>query len=895
MIRTSYFPQKGDFDIAWPGRVARHDLVYQAPPSDPMQYGMPIGNGDIGALLWCDDRKIIIAVNKCDLWDDSPYDEIQGKEQDEERTSLRHACRIIIDFGMPVFDTFYLKDFNGRLRLQDGCIVLQLDTPFGSLSAEFFVAYDKNVICARVRTDFGADDGVKVTLERYGSRNYSYWFAYQKRDPSIGLGNTDTACKDGNLLLKHKLTTGPFVCALRPVGEGFRTKRRTCYMASAIAEVCPKEFTFFATVTTPLDARYDEAYAMSVLDAAAAEGFDALLAHNEACWKKFWEVSFLETDDDYLDNLWHLSMYYACCGQRGRYPGRFINSLWGWNRDVQPWNYYFHWNQQEAYWGLNAAGHHELCDAYLNYRFACIPLAEKTAREWYGVSNALFVSDIADRNGLNSRYFGDWANHTPVGEIALDFWRQYRYTCDLQFLKEKALPYMLGAARFMASLFVKEPDGRYHAKGGTPYEGDDVLYDVVTEVSVAKALFPAVMTALALTGQTDPDAAIWQEMAEKLADYALVELDPCMTRDNGDGTYTLQRGVFEGGTVNATKVISVGRFDQGMQPFHEDMKYNGEYLCDYNALKGKYIPHFMPVKGDLSKPAMDGVTVIRKALVEGGVAPNAKPQSVLRAVWGHPQATICPVFPSNVVGLKDRGTDLFDAAVTTAKTIRSHTTSSNSWDPEPIVLARLGLTEEVDTYLYEFPSNWQFYNNGFMHYGPTIGFLPVANLPFARTMVLNAENPEAPKFCAETFPFRHMGLEPLGVLSATMNERLLQSHDGVIRIAPAYGKRSARFKLHAVGGFEVMAQIREGEAEFVAIRSRFGKPLRLENPWQAAFCGDVCYEEKEICLATEAGATYVFTPTAEANFASEAEAPEANRAPKARPDRFAMLGMERCF
>jgi len=47
--KTNYDFQKNDFEITWPGRVARHDLVYLAPPADPMQYGMPIGNGDIGA------------------------------------------------------------------------------------------------------------------------------------------------------------------------------------------------------------------------------------------------------------------------------------------------------------------------------------------------------------------------------------------------------------------------------------------------------------------------------------------------------------------------------------------------------------------------------------------------------------------------------------------------------------------------------------------------------------------------------------------------------------------------------------------------------------------------------------------------------------------------------
>jgi len=892
MVRTSYFPQKGDFDIAWPGRVARHDLVYHAPPSDPMQYGMPIGNGDIGALLWCDDRKIIIAVNKCDLWDDSPYEEIRGLEQAEARTTLRHACRIVLDFGIPIFDVFYLKDFQGRLRLQDGCIVLQLDTPFGSLSAEFFVAYDRNVLCARVRTDLAVGDGLNITLERYGSRSFTYWCSITRRDPFIGLGNTETACRDGDLLLKHELTTGPFVCALRPEGEGFRAQRRNCYMVSAKAAECPREFAFFATVTTPLDARHDEDYALSVLDEASGLGFDALLAHNEACWKKFWSASFLETDDDYLDNLWHLSLYYSCCGQRGRYPGRFVNSLWNWNRDVQIWNYYFHWNQQQAYWGLNAAGHHELCESYLNYRFQCMPQANKYARERFGVAEGLFVSDITDRLGRGAASSLEANNHTPVAEIALDFWRQYLYTCDKQFLKEKALPYMLGAVRFAASCFVKEEDGKYHAKGGTPYEGEDVMYDVVSELTMARALIPAVLQALEEAGEKDPEAASWQQLLENLTDYTLLQVDPRMARDNGDGSYTLLRGMFKGSRVTSDKIIALGRFDAGLQSWHADCMYNGEYQVDYEALKGQYVPHFVPTK-EAARPREpeSGSTVLRKAIAGQGSGVDT---DIIRAFRGHPQAVTGMVFPMSILGLKDRGTALFDAVVTTAKTSRSSPVMICGWDPMPIILARLGLTEEVDTFLYQFPSNWQYFNNGFMHYGPDSVMVAESNLPFRRSYGTDATRLDE-VFRAETFPFRHMGLEPMGVFTATMGERLLQSFDGVIRVAPAYGKRSARFKLHAVGGFEVMAQIREGEVEFVAIRSRFGNRLTLENPWQAAYCDGACYTEKKICLETEAGTTYVFTPERDAVFASRVQTPEANQAPKIRPDKFAVLGMERSY
>ena len=84
MTKTCFNKTTGTFEIAWPERVARHDIVYEAPPSDPMQYGMPLGNGDIGALVWCDDRKIFIAFNKCDLWDDAAFGPFRNWKPEQE-------------------------------------------------------------------------------------------------------------------------------------------------------------------------------------------------------------------------------------------------------------------------------------------------------------------------------------------------------------------------------------------------------------------------------------------------------------------------------------------------------------------------------------------------------------------------------------------------------------------------------------------------------------------------------------------------------------------------------------------------------------------------------------------------------------------------------------------
>ncbi len=72
-MNSAFDPSTGAWSIAWPGRVSRHDLVYLSPPEDPTQ-GIPLGNGDVGALVWTEGSRIVIVLNKCDLMDDATFE-----------------------------------------------------------------------------------------------------------------------------------------------------------------------------------------------------------------------------------------------------------------------------------------------------------------------------------------------------------------------------------------------------------------------------------------------------------------------------------------------------------------------------------------------------------------------------------------------------------------------------------------------------------------------------------------------------------------------------------------------------------------------------------------------------------------------------------------------------
>lgn len=796
---SAFDPLSGKWNIEWPGKISQYDVVYNSPPVDPME-GIPLGNGDVAALLWCEDSKIIVVINKCDLFDDAPNEEIVNPNftGEEYRTTLRHACRLIIDFRMPVFNPLYLSDFKGRLSLSDASAKLVSNTPFGKVEFSAFVDHSSGLFFYSLKTSLHENVPVDVSIERYGSRTFSRWYDTVNRNATIGLSGTESYADGNRLSLTQEFTNGTFAVGTQLLDTNklvCESKRDQSHRASMqLSGVQNKEADFVLAVTSPLKGN-----CLNELDnelkQAQKKGKSACYAEHSEVWKSLWNRSFVDYADDYLTNLWYLTIYYAQASQGGKYPGRFNNGLWAWSHDVQNWNFYFHWNQQELYWPLNVAGFNELVMPYLDYRFRSLPIAKRDAKRLFNADGAFF-SDVADRRGYNSE--AEKNNHTPVAQIALDFWRQYKFTCNKAFLKEKVLPFMLEASKFMESLFMEDSVGVYHAKSGLGYEGWIFLKDGLTEISQSKALWMATLEALKEAGVNEPRAKKWQIMCEHLAPLPIIDAD-AQSIETRNGKYVLKCGFNEGKEVPSLKIMAAG---WGIQEHR--------MLTVYSPVEGKH----------------DSTTNFGLKLLDG-IFPSV-PSS--------------PVFPHGIIGLKDKGTDLFNAMISTTLLYGSEGTG---WDPVPVVLARLGLADELNVSLKRFPSRWQFYKNGWGHWGTEFEAKKDAELFFRKNKVRDSDH-DNQYFYLPMWPFRHMSMESMSVLATAMNESLIQSHEGVIRVFPAFSlNRNGRFTLYAEGGFKVSSEISEGKVQWICIKSLSGKACSVELPWSEGICYSVSTMKKQ--------------------------------------------------
>ena len=136
MIKTAFDAHRFKWQRNTVDRLPMHDLFFGTPVNTAFA-GFPIGDGDMGSLLWLEKDGFHIHVNKCDLWNDAPAgvtsdDEIFCSGRDEALTSLRHGGEITVGFDCPIFEYLYQKDFSARLSLSDATVRINAETPFGA-------------------------------------------------------------------------------------------------------------------------------------------------------------------------------------------------------------------------------------------------------------------------------------------------------------------------------------------------------------------------------------------------------------------------------------------------------------------------------------------------------------------------------------------------------------------------------------------------------------------------------------------------------------------------------------------------------------------------------------------------------------------------------------------
>jgi alpha-L-fucosidase 2 len=778
--------------VDWDAYLSRHDVVFLSPATDGFE-GFPIGNGDMGAMAWTPPDRIQMQINKVNTWDDAPegsfapWEDGDRPELNDRFTSLRHPGELRIEPGLPIFDWMYLEDFEGRLSLAKACAEWRAAGPLGKVRCKAFVAESPAVVAVHYEDELSESSDRRVVLSRWGSRMFEHWYRFIRRQFLLGPEGTAAGGQDCEVWIEQPTRSLRFAMAARlagPAAKACRFNQREAGWTLNPGKSCA--FDIYISVVTSEEAPDPLAEARKRVRQAAEMGSDKVFADHRQRWHTFWSKSVMHIPDDYLENLWYLNAYQVGSAARGQYPPHFINSLWGWNRDVIPWGHYYQWNQQTYTWPLHASGHPELMLPYAKWKREGLDRAMKTAREFHNCEGA-FYTDVSNRRGDQGAKDPSLAKNLAATTLTgLDLWRHYEYTLDDEYLEMYAYPVLREIVRFYLCHLKLGEDGRYHLPEGLPYEStmSRLSRDTTADLAGIKKLFPAFARSADRLGRDDDLRRRAQEAVAKLADIPLTQVPKDVPTWGG---------VPAGASLTGFGImLNTGEVGHGWSER----------------------PYWLPT------------------------APLTMP-----CTYHTVNAQVTPIFPANLIGLDEAGTALFEGCRNAALCFDPLSTCGHV--TLPICLARLGLVDLLPEILDRWVDRYQIFSQGLFcywqrdyraqvaqgitdaEYSGTEHKIPSLTCSPKVLFTDPAQHAEVPRRS-----FAHMALEAGSIFEATLNEMLLQSYNGRIRVFPAVPSSwDVCFTLHAIGAFTVTSERRSGEILYVAVESRKGGTCRLVNPW----------------------------------------------------------------
>lgn len=130
--------------------------------------------------------------------------------------------------------------------------------------------------------------------------------------------------------------------------------------------------------------------------------------------------------------------------------------------------------------------------------------------------------------------------------------------------------------------------------------------------------------------------------------------------------------------------------------------------------------------------------------------------------------------------------------------------NTREWAEDALLAGRLGLPDEMKDLLVQGTKDFQIFPNGF-------GSHSVGDDPAEQTNYYNGWN---------------------AVVGSAVQESLVQSYEGIVRIAPAVPRDwDVSGSVQIEGGHRVSTQVRDGEPNVVGIQAAEDATLKVANPW----------------------------------------------------------------
>ncbi len=501
----AFNPATGTLNVHYAEYVPKHDLVYNKPNTNPL-YGMTVGNGHVGAMVWSENGLTMQVAN------------VDASQQNAFAAGLVNLSTTpALDAGSTAFQQ--------RLALYDGSLLTQYEkdrtvTIMGDANAEVLGIHveDARTNVSAISFDIGLWDVSALS----NSGNV----------PDLNTWKTVATYADANGAGISRGQTDPnkfgYTLAGTVTGAAFTTQ--TVNASKVRLTITPsKSYTIWLACATRLNAPNNDSLtqAKALLTQAKANDYATTLAKYQDFWHAFWAKSFVQYsngsgDADYLETAYYLSTYLIAAGGYGNYPFHFINGVFRATQDATKWsNAYWYWNQRDIYNSFLASNHADVISVFNRMYSRNAAALKAFTQTHYGI-DGIWVPETMGWNGNADGTTGsDYTKniYSTGTEAAENMYAQYAYTGDADYLKNTAYPFMKEVVKFYAQKLSKGADGKYYMALSNAHETYWNVSNAITDLCAVRSLFPLTIATSVKLGADAELRAGWQSVLDNLVAY----------------------------------------------------------------------------------------------------------------------------------------------------------------------------------------------------------------------------------------------------------------------------------------------------------------------------------------------------------------------------------------
>jgi alpha-L-fucosidase 2 len=501
----AFDPVKGALNVDYAAYFPKNDIVYNKPNTNPL-YGLPLGNGRTGALVWSENG-LTMQVSGVDLSQQSAY---AG--------------------GLVSFNTNPALDAGGgafqqRLASYDGEIVTKYGadrtvTILGAAGSEVIGIHvvDTRAGVTSATVDLSLWD--LSTLQNFNAPSIDTWktIATYAEAGSAGLSRGQT---DAN----H------FGYTMAATVEGAAFKTAANGPSGVRLLITPSaSYTIWIVCASRLNAAGNDsvAEAKAALARVTTAGFAPTAAAYLAFWHAFWQRSFVQYsnaggDADYLETAYVLATQMIAAGGFGNYPFHFINGVERATQDKTKWsNAYWYWNQRDVYNSFFASNHADVMAVFNHMYSRNFDTLKAFTMSRYGI-DGIWVPETMGWNGSADGTTGsDYTKniYSTGTEAAMNMYAQFAYTGDADYLKTTVYPFMREVAKFYVKKFTKDAaSGKYVMTSSNSHETYWNVRNALTDLAAVRQMFPVAIKTSQSLGLDADLRPQWQDLLDNLVAY----------------------------------------------------------------------------------------------------------------------------------------------------------------------------------------------------------------------------------------------------------------------------------------------------------------------------------------------------------------------------------------